>query len=170
MPAGGISALWRIRALPAAPKMAMLTVSEEDDDMMQAQDAARRDRAANDLAAARILHEIAAAEDDLAPAAIVGHLDGAAAAADLDDGLQARDPPAAWRLHQGIAGVFHIAAPRRAAPRRVRGDDPTAHIEGFEDAAAQAFDIAVGIADGKALAPEKRVSARVPGPAAGGTA
>jgi len=114
MPAGGISALWRIRALPAVPKVAMPTVSEEDDDMMQAQDAARRDRAANDLAAARILHEIAAAEDDLAPAAIVGHLDGAAAAADLDDGLQARDPPAAWRLHQGIAGVFHIAAPRRA--------------------------------------------------------
>lgn len=37
MPAGGgISALRRIMALPAPPKVAMLTVSEDDDDVMQA--------------------------------------------------------------------------------------------------------------------------------------
>jgi DNA-binding NarL/FixJ family response regulator len=37
MPAGGgISALRRIMALPAPPRVAMLTVSEEDDDVMQA--------------------------------------------------------------------------------------------------------------------------------------
>ncbi len=36
MPAGGgISALRRIMALPAPPKVAMLTVSEDDDDVMQ---------------------------------------------------------------------------------------------------------------------------------------
>ncbi|MEI2808242.1 MAG: response regulator transcription factor [Albidovulum sp.] len=37
MPAGGgISALRRIMSLPVTPKVAMLTVSEEDDDVMQA--------------------------------------------------------------------------------------------------------------------------------------
>lgn len=35
MPGGGISALVRIMALPQPPRVAMLTVSEEDDDVMQ---------------------------------------------------------------------------------------------------------------------------------------
>ena len=36
MPGGGIEALRRIRALPAPPRVAMLTVSEEDDDILRA--------------------------------------------------------------------------------------------------------------------------------------
>jgi DNA-binding NarL/FixJ family response regulator len=36
MPGGGLSALARITALVPAPKVAMLTVSEEDDDVLQA--------------------------------------------------------------------------------------------------------------------------------------
>ncbi|TKA95505.1 response regulator transcription factor [Cereibacter changlensis] len=35
MPGGGISALLRIAALPSPPRVAMLTVSEDDDDVMQ---------------------------------------------------------------------------------------------------------------------------------------
>lgn len=36
MPGGGIAALERIRAMPEPPRVAMLTVSEEDDDVMRA--------------------------------------------------------------------------------------------------------------------------------------
>jgi DNA-binding NarL/FixJ family response regulator len=36
MPDGGIAALRQITAMPAPPRVAMLTVSEEDDDVMQA--------------------------------------------------------------------------------------------------------------------------------------
>ena len=36
MPGGGIAALGRILALPEAPKVAMLTVSEDDDDILRA--------------------------------------------------------------------------------------------------------------------------------------
>ena len=35
MPGGGISALLRMAALPSPPRVAMLTVSEDDDDVMQ---------------------------------------------------------------------------------------------------------------------------------------
>ena len=36
MPGGGIATLRRLMVLPAPPRVAMLTVSEEDDDVMQA--------------------------------------------------------------------------------------------------------------------------------------